>query len=45
MLKWLKAISIAMQVLTAVESAVVGLPATLSIEWKGKTYKVVLTQS
>jgi len=42
--KWMKAISIGMQILTAVEMVKIGQPAELEVEWKDRRYKLVLSQ-
>lgn len=45
MSKWFKAFGLGLQILTAVENVKAGKPAELSIEWKGKLYRLVLSYS
>lgn len=41
---WLKALQLGLQILAAVKDVQAGQPATLTLEWKGKTYTLTLTQ-
>jgi len=43
--KWFKAFALGMQILTAIENVKAGKPATVSVDWKNKTYKLTLEQT
>ena len=43
--RWLKAFQLLGQMLAAIDNAVQGLPAEFVFEYKGKVYKISLTQA
>jgi hypothetical protein len=45
MAKWFKAFALGMQILTAIENVKAGQPAVLEVEWKGKMYRLSLSQT